>query len=170
MLGFLPGHLVERYLPVILYYALFLVASIGFRYVISHWPGHYPLRRILGMVHDYTGTAFGLIVGAEAALPLYAVMVWINLGNGMRYGSRYLACRPALARLPRCRAVCSTVSGLTLDNLLCDRPLGLPWKELHDIVLPNTSQGGARLVAEKLRMAVEAMKIPHISPPAGCRD
>lgn len=26
--------------------------------------------------------------------------------------------------------------GLTLDNLLCDRPLGLPWKELHDIVLP----------------------------------
>ncbi|WP_338525164.1 serine/threonine-protein kinase [Pseudomonas batumici] len=26
--------------------------------------------------------------------------------------------------------------GLTLDRLLCERPLGLPWKELRDIVLP----------------------------------
>jgi serine/threonine-protein kinase Stk1 len=26
--------------------------------------------------------------------------------------------------------------GLTLDNLLCERPLGLPWHELHKIVLP----------------------------------
>ena len=26
--------------------------------------------------------------------------------------------------------------GLTLDKLLCERPLGLPWKELRDIALP----------------------------------
>lgn len=26
--------------------------------------------------------------------------------------------------------------GLTLDKLLCERPLGLPWKELRDITLP----------------------------------
>ena len=26
--------------------------------------------------------------------------------------------------------------GLTLDNLLCERPMGLPWEELHGIVLP----------------------------------
>ena len=26
--------------------------------------------------------------------------------------------------------------GLTLDKLLCERPMGLPWKELRDIVLP----------------------------------
>lgn len=26
--------------------------------------------------------------------------------------------------------------GLTLDKLLCERPFGLPWKELRDIVLP----------------------------------
>ena len=99
MLGFLPGHRVDAYLPIILYYLVFLLASIGFRFVIAHWPGHYPARRILGMVHDYTGTSFGLVVGAEAALPLYAVMVWVNLGNGMRYGSRYLAIATALALL-----------------------------------------------------------------------
>ena len=50
------------------------------------------------------------------------------------------------------------------------RPSDLPARyggEEFAIVLPNTSQGGSRLVAEKLRMAVEAMKIPHISPTAG---
>ncbi|MHC8399368.1 diguanylate cyclase domain-containing protein [Pseudomonas sp. MDT1-17] len=35
------------------------------------------------------------------------------------------------------------------------------------LVLPNTSPGGARLVAEKLRQSVAALKIPHISPAEG---
>ncbi|MFP3517927.1 hybrid sensor histidine kinase/response regulator [Pseudomonas sp. SIMBA_077] len=99
VLGFLPDHAVGTYLAVILYYVMFLLVSIGLRHVISRWPGHYPARRIMGMIHDYTGASFGLVVGAEAALPLYAVMVWINLGNGMRYGSRYLAIATVLALL-----------------------------------------------------------------------
>lgn len=98
-LGFLPGQSVDTYLPVILYIFLFLLASIVLRQVIARWPGHYPARRIFGMLHDYTGTSFGMVVGGEAALPLYAVMVWVNLGNGMRYGSRYLAIATALALL-----------------------------------------------------------------------
>lgn len=99
VLGFLPGHRYQTYLPVVLYYTLFLVASIVFCQIIARWPGTYPARRILGMIHDYTGTCFGLVVGGEAALPLYAVMVWVNLGNGMRYGSRYLTIATALALL-----------------------------------------------------------------------
>ncbi|MNR49381.1 Phytochrome-like protein cph2 [compost metagenome] len=34
-------------------------------------------------------------------------------------------------------------------------------------MLPNTSPGGARLVAEKLRQTVAALKIPHIAPAEG---
>lgn len=97
VLVFLPGHRFETYLPVITYISLFLLASIMFRQAIARWPGHYPARRIFAMVHDYTGTCFGLVIGGEAALPLYAVMVWVNLGNGMRYGSRYLAIATGLA-------------------------------------------------------------------------
>ncbi|SDZ65988.1 hybrid sensor histidine kinase/response regulator [Pseudomonas sp. NFIX28] len=97
VLGFLPGQRVDTYLPIVIYIVLFLLLSIVLRQAIVHWPGHYPARRILSMVHDYTGTSFGLVVGGEAALPLYAVMVWVNLGNGMRYGSRYLAIATALA-------------------------------------------------------------------------
>ncbi len=99
VLSFLPGHRVDTYLPVITYISLFLLASIVFRQAIARWPGHYPARRIFAMIHDYTGTCFGLVVGGEAALPLYAVMVWVNLGNGMRYGSRYLAVATGLALL-----------------------------------------------------------------------
>ncbi|VVQ05676.1 Chemotaxis response regulator protein-glutamate methylesterase [Pseudomonas fluorescens] len=50
------------------------------------------------------------------------------------------------------------------------RPSDLPARyggEEFALVLPNTSQGGARLVAEKLRMTVEALKVPHISPSEG---
>ena len=50
------------------------------------------------------------------------------------------------------------------------RPSDLPARyggEEFALVLPNTSPGGARLVAEKLRLAVEALKIPHIAPAEG---
>lgn len=99
ILGFLPGQRFDTYLPVVTYIVLFLLASIGLRQAIARWPGHYPARRIFSMVHDYTGTCFGLVVGGEAALPLYAVIIWVNLGNGMRYGSRYLAIATVLALL-----------------------------------------------------------------------
>lgn len=99
ILGFLPGQRFDTYLPVVTYIIVFLLASIGLRQAIARWPGHYPARRIFSMVHDYTGTCFGLVVGGEAALPLYAVVIWVNLGNGMRYGSRYLAIATVLALL-----------------------------------------------------------------------
>ncbi|MCA4964016.1 response regulator [Pseudomonas sp. Y24-6] len=50
------------------------------------------------------------------------------------------------------------------------RPSDLPARyggEEFALVLPNTSPGGARLVAEKLRQTVAALKIPHIAPAEG---
>jgi two-component system chemotaxis family response regulator WspR len=50
------------------------------------------------------------------------------------------------------------------------RPTDLPARyggEEFALVLPNTSPGGARLVAEKLRQAVSALKIPHNAPAEG---
>lgn len=35
------------------------------------------------------------------------------------------------------------------------------------LILPGTSAGGARLVAEKLRMSIAAMALPHVKPQAG---
>ncbi len=50
------------------------------------------------------------------------------------------------------------------------RPSDLPARyggEEFALVLPNTSPGGARLVAEKLRQTVAGLKIPHIAPSEG---
>ncbi|MBC3950670.1 MULTISPECIES: response regulator [Pseudomonas] len=50
------------------------------------------------------------------------------------------------------------------------RPSDLPARyggEEFALVLPNTSPGGARLLAEKLRMTVAGMNIPHIAPTPG---
>ncbi|NWB84878.1 response regulator [Pseudomonas gingeri] len=50
------------------------------------------------------------------------------------------------------------------------RPSDLPARyggEEFALVLPNTSQGGARLVAEKLRQTVAGLKIPHNMPSEG---
>ena len=50
------------------------------------------------------------------------------------------------------------------------RPSDLPARyggEEFALVLPNTSPGGARLVAEKLRQTVAMLKIPHLAPTEG---
>ncbi|MEN0107289.1 MAG: PleD family two-component system response regulator [Pseudomonas sp.] len=52
----------------------------------------------------------------------------------------------------------------------CSRPSDLPARyggEEFAMVLPSTSSGGARLVAEKIRRAVEGLGIPHTSPSEG---
>ena len=51
----------------------------------------------------------------------------------------------------------------------CSRPTDLPARyggEEFALVLPNTSPGGARLVAEKLRQTVLGLGIPHTAPVA----
>ncbi|QQQ51921.1 PleD family two-component system response regulator [Pseudomonas syringae] len=52
----------------------------------------------------------------------------------------------------------------------CSRPSDLPARyggEEFAMVLPNTSPGGARLLAEKLHQSVSGMNIPHIAPAPG---
>jgi two-component system chemotaxis family response regulator WspR len=52
----------------------------------------------------------------------------------------------------------------------CSRPSDLPARyggEEFVLVLPNTSHGGARLLAEKLRLTIEALQIPHVAPAPG---
>ncbi|HDS1736819.1 PleD family two-component system response regulator [Pseudomonas sp. BP8] len=54
----------------------------------------------------------------------------------------------------------------------CSRPSDLPARyggEEFALVLPNTSPGGARLIAEKLRQTVLGLNIPHTAPSADAR-
>ena len=91
-----PGD-ATSYVPIIVYIVTFIVASVFLRMIIKRWPGHFFWRRLFSMLHDYTGIAFAMVLGGESALPIYAALLWVTLGNGMRFGSRYLALATVIA-------------------------------------------------------------------------
>ena len=76
-----------------------LVLSVGLlaAIVVSPAPSH--LRRWLGMLADYAAMGGVMYLQGEQAAPLYAVYLWVTIGNGLRYGSRYLYAATVLAAL-----------------------------------------------------------------------
>ncbi|WP_053144983.1 hybrid sensor histidine kinase/response regulator [Pseudomonas sp. P97.38] len=93
----LPSSDFATYIPIMWYMAFFISVAVPLRMAIKRWPGHFFLRRLFAMAHDYSGISFAMIVGGEGALPVYAALLWVTLGNGMRFGSRYLAAATLIA-------------------------------------------------------------------------
>jgi signal transduction histidine kinase len=60
-------------------------------------PGHYRGRRLLTMFTDYSGITLALANGGAAMLPVYAILIWITIGYGLRYGSGYLLLATVMA-------------------------------------------------------------------------
>ncbi|MCP2073063.1 UNVERIFIED_ORG: signal transduction histidine kinase/CheY-like chemotaxis protein [Pseudomonas lini] len=85
------------YTPIIIYIVTFIIASVFLRLLIQRKPGHFFWRRLFTMLHDYAGIAFAMVLGGEGALPIYAALLWVTLGNGVRFGSRYLALATVIA-------------------------------------------------------------------------
>jgi len=50
-----------------------------------------PFRRSAGILLDLSATSTAIAVAGEAGAPLLAVYLWVIVGNGFRYGNRYLA-------------------------------------------------------------------------------
>lgn len=78
-----------------------LVASLMLIAVIWRRPDTGHLRRAAAMVHDYGALTACMIFGGVVLLPLYAVLLWVTVGYGLRYGQRYhvVAALCALASL-----------------------------------------------------------------------
>lgn len=79
------------------YFCAFAVWSTLLLLAIRRWPGVYHWRRAITMFNDYAGITFSLVVGGEPALPVYAILLWVTVGNGLRYGSLYLRAATACA-------------------------------------------------------------------------
>ncbi|NUS37491.1 MAG: response regulator [Lysobacter sp.] len=62
-------------------------------------PGASHLRRWIGMLTDYGAIGAIMCLEGEPVSPLYSVYLWVTVGNGMRYGHRYLRIATALATL-----------------------------------------------------------------------
>lgn len=73
--------------------------SLGLLGAILASPAPSDIRRWIGMLADYTAMGGVMYLQGESASPLYAVYLWVTIGNGMRYGPRYLMSATALAAL-----------------------------------------------------------------------
>jgi len=74
----------------LLCYALFAVLAVGLFFEIRRRPGVKPWRRLLAMSLDFSAITFSSITSGEALLPLFGVLLWVTVGNGLRYGRGYL--------------------------------------------------------------------------------
>ena len=62
-------------------------------------PGVSHARRVVGMLGDYGTLAAMMIIKGEVLAPLYVIILWVTVGNGLRFGTRYLFGAMALAVL-----------------------------------------------------------------------
>jgi two-component system, sensor histidine kinase RpfC len=59
-------------------------------------PGVSHVRRWVGMISDYAAMGAMMTLGAQLS-PLYVIYLWVTIGNGLRYGPRYLFAAVCLA-------------------------------------------------------------------------
>jgi len=73
--------------------------GIGLLAAIAWQPGISHLRRWIGMVADYSTLTCLMVVSPMELAPLYVIILWVTMGNGLRYGGRYLFAASMLAVL-----------------------------------------------------------------------
>jgi two-component system sensor histidine kinase RpfC len=73
------------------------VLGLGLVLAILARPAPNNPRRYIGMIADYSTLAAMMLLYDRALAPLYVVYLWVTIGNGLRYGPRFLAVAIALA-------------------------------------------------------------------------
>lgn len=88
--------------------------AIGLLVWIAWRPKPSHARRWIGMLADYA--ACGVIMHLQGAVvaPLYVVLMWVTVGNGLRYGPRYLLAAVGLASISFLAVI--TTTDYWLDN------------------------------------------------------
>jgi len=75
----------------------FLVISIALLGCIIAFPGESPTRRLLANTADIGTTSVVMLLFGVHTTPLYIVYLWVTIGNGLRFGQRYLYFSMALS-------------------------------------------------------------------------
>ena len=97
-------------------YLMFFSLSLSFFYYdwIKRHPGKIILRRVITMSTDMGAMTWTMAVGGAPMLPIYAVLMWVTVGNSLRHGTTYLKITTmvALASI----AVTTTFNAYWRDN------------------------------------------------------
>lgn len=94
IMGFMPRIAMHLLLALYVFYVPY---SLGLIYWINRQPGNKPFRRALTIGMDYTAMALTFGVGSASVMPLFAVLIWVTVGNGLRFGTSYLIGSTGLA-------------------------------------------------------------------------
>lgn len=84
------------------------LAALGLFAWVRVRPGVNLPRRFLSIFNDYGFIAVAMSIGGRATLPVLAILVWITVGYGLRYGPRYLMGTTVCA--------CLTIASVLLGN------------------------------------------------------
>ena len=74
----------------VLFISSFLVFSTLLFISTLIWPSPWVLRRVASIIADISALSFGLYLTGPTGAPWYGVYLWVTLGNGFRYGEKYL--------------------------------------------------------------------------------
>lgn len=75
----------------------YIGVALGYLGWIALSPAANPLRRLVAMATDFGGMSWLMYLSGDAGAPLYPLYLWVTLGNGFRYGVRYLFASAAVA-------------------------------------------------------------------------
>lgn len=88
---------VAEYRDVLAMVGIGFTVGVGIVVGIVRRPGGSHLRRGLGMLADYGLMAAAMIRLGEPLAWVYVILMWVTVGNGLRYGNRYLRVAVAMA-------------------------------------------------------------------------
>lgn len=86
-------------------------------FAIAMQPGISHARRCIGMLADYTTLGIFLSIKGEMLSPLYVVLLWVTIGNGLRYGTSYLLAAVGLSLISFSYAVVLDPFWSSIPNL-----------------------------------------------------
>jgi two-component system sensor histidine kinase RpfC len=73
-----------------IFFATYYILSIALFAHILRRPGESVIRRVVGILIDFTLFSICMYCGNESTAPLYPIYLWIIFGNGFRFGLPYL--------------------------------------------------------------------------------
>jgi signal transduction histidine kinase/CheY-like chemotaxis protein len=136
---------------ILVYYACYTPFAFLLYWSARTKPGHYPARRLAGMVLDYGSLGFSIIIEPIVMMPLHTVILWITLGNGMRYGPKYLWVANGFALLTTgvvCAAAPASVSSPFMIAMLLLSVIAIP--QYASSLLKRIEQAGKEAEAANL--------------------
>ena len=95
----LSGRLESDVSHILVIALLFVMTAFIMFSAIVVWPAISVPRRVFGMCLDLGVLTYSMYLMGEAGAVLFSISLWIVIGNGLRYGQRYLYTAMALANM-----------------------------------------------------------------------